>query len=47
MKTPAIPHHEAERLATLRDLLILDTDPEEKFDALTAYACSQFDVPIA
>ena len=47
MKSPAIPLGEAERLATLRDLLILDTDPEEKFDALTAYACSQFDVPIA
>ena len=47
MMIPATPDREAERLATLRDLLILDTDPEEKFDALTSYACSQFDVPIA
>ena len=47
MKTPALPKDEAARIATLRDMVILDTDPEEKFDALTAYACSQFDVPTA
>lgn len=47
MQTPALPKDEAARVAILRDMVILDTDPEEKFDALTAYACSQFDVPIA
>lgn len=47
MQAPTLPIDEAARIATLRDLLILDTEPEEKFDALTAYACSQFDVAIA
>jgi GAF domain-containing protein len=47
MQAPLIPYDEVIRIATLRDLVVLDTDPEEKFDMLTAYACSQFGVPIA
>ena len=47
MLAPALPPDEAERIATLKDLLILDTDAEEKFDSLTRYASSQFNVPIA
>ena len=47
MQAQALPENEAARIATLHDLGILDTDAEEKFDGLTAYACSQFDVPIA
>ncbi len=47
MQAPTLPSGEAARIATLRDPSILDTDPEEKFDALTVHACSQFDVAIA
>ncbi len=42
-----IPADEAERLQALRELLILDTAPEERFDRLTAFAADEFDVPIA
>lgn len=47
MLTPAIPANEAERLATLHSLNILDTPPEERFDLITVYAASLFNVPIA
>ena len=47
MQAPALPVNEAARIATLRDLLILDTAADAKYDGLTAYACAQFDVPIA
>lgn len=47
MQMPALPVSEAQRIATLRDLLILDTAPEARFDLITAYAATQFDVPIA
>lgn len=47
MQAPAKPSNEAERIAALRELLILDTDPEERFDTITRYASSQFAVPIA
>ena len=47
MKHPEIPSDEAERIATLRSLLILDTEPEERFDVVTAYAASLFNVRIA
>lgn len=47
MQAPALPVSEAERIATLRALLILDTEPEARFDLITAYAASQFKVPIA
>ena len=46
MQTPALPVSETARIATLRDLLILDTEPEARFDLITAYAASQFAVPI-
>lgn len=42
-----LPHNEAQRLQALRDLLILDTPPEERFDRISAFAAKEFDVPIA
>ena len=42
-----IPTDDADRLRALRELLILDTPPEERFDRLVAFAASEFDVPIA
>jgi diguanylate cyclase (GGDEF)-like protein len=47
MKTPDTPGNEKQRLATLRSIDILDTDPEERFDRLTRLARRVFDVPIA
>jgi len=41
------PENEAERLAVLRALEILDTPGEDAFDRLTALARQVFDVPIA
>lgn len=41
-----IPVNEAERLAELRALAILDTPPEERFDALVQLAQQLFRVPI-
>jgi GAF domain-containing protein len=46
MQAPALPESETARIATLRDLLILDTEPEARFDLITAYAASQFGVSI-
>jgi diguanylate cyclase (GGDEF)-like protein len=40
------PNNEAERIAALRSLKILDTAPEERFDRLTRLAKRLFDVPI-
>lgn len=46
--TPApIPANDAERLRALRELLILDTPPEERFDRIVEFAASEFDMPIA
>jgi GAF domain-containing protein len=46
--TPApIPAHDAERLRALRELLILDTPPEERFDRIVTFAADEFDMPIA
>ncbi len=46
--TPApMPADEDERLAALRELLLLDTPPEERFDRLTRSAAEQLDTPIA
>jgi sigma-B regulation protein RsbU (phosphoserine phosphatase) len=42
-----IPVNEAERVADLRALAILDTRPEERFDRLVQLAAHIFDVPIA
>lgn len=47
MKTPPLPSSETQRLMTLRDLDILDTLPEERFDRITRIARRVFDVPIA
>ncbi|MBY0240409.1 MAG: GAF domain-containing protein [Burkholderiaceae bacterium] len=46
LSAPA-PDNEAERLAALYALLILDTPREERFDRIVAFATSEFDVPIA
>lgn len=42
-----LPHNEKKRLKSLRDLLILDTPPEERFDRISAFAAKEFDVPMA
>lgn len=47
MQRPAYPVNEEERVQILRDLLVLDTPPEERFDAITAYCQSRFGVKIA
>jgi phosphoribosyl 1,2-cyclic phosphodiesterase/CheY-like chemotaxis protein len=43
----ALPEDEEQRLADLRQLGILDTRPEERFDRLTRLAAAVFDVPMA
>lgn len=47
MQAPPIPDNEAERLAALYQLLILDTPPEERYDRIVRFAAEEFDVPIA
>jgi|688.fasta_scaffold316612_2 sigma-B regulation protein RsbU (phosphoserine phosphatase) len=47
MLVPPLAHDEAERLADLRALELLDTPPEERFDRIVQLAASVFDVPIA
>lgn len=47
MQIPSLPRNEAERIQVLRDLLILDTPPEERFDVITSYCQSRFRVEIA
>ena len=42
-----LPHNEKQRLKALRDLVILDTPPEERFDRISAFAAQEFDVPMA
>lgn len=44
MQKPAYPSNEVERVQILRNLLILDTPPEERFDSITAYCQSRFGV---
>lgn len=46
MQVAPIPGNEADRLAALHALLILDTPPEERFDKIVQFAASEFDVPI-
>jgi GAF domain-containing protein len=41
------PADEDQRLQALRELLILDTPPEERFDRLTRFAMREFEVPMA
>ena len=46
--TPApMPADEDERLAALRELLLLEMPPEERFDRLARFAAEQLDTPIA
>jgi diguanylate cyclase (GGDEF)-like protein len=47
MIKPAIPADESRRLQTLRDLQLLDTLPEERFDRVTRLAKQVFSTPIA
>lgn len=47
MKKAPIPKNEQQRLAVLRELGILDTVPEERFDAITREAQDYFKVPIS
>lgn len=42
-----IPANEATRLQALRDLLLLDTPPEARYDRIVAFAAREFDVPMA
>lgn len=43
----SIPDSEPARLASLRALNILDTEPEERFDRITRVAAALFNVPMA
>jgi GAF domain-containing protein len=47
MITAPIPSGEVDRLNALRQLLILDTPPEERFDRIAEFAVKEFDVPVA
>ncbi len=47
MISAPIPANEAERLADVRALRLLDTPPEERFDRIVSLAAAVFDVPIA
>lgn len=47
MKAPAIPNNEPERIQALKDLEILYTPAEERFDRITRVARRVFNVPIA
>ncbi|MDT3420481.1 diguanylate cyclase (GGDEF)-like protein [Pseudomonas protegens] len=47
MLYPSKPNNEALRIQTLRELNVLDTSPEERFDRLTRLAKRLFNVPIA
>ena len=47
MQPAPTPANEAQRLADLRGLKLLDTKPEERFDRITRLAASVFHVPIA
>lgn len=46
MQAPIIPDNEIERLEALRQLDVLDTAPELRFDRITAIAKHLFDMPI-
>lgn len=47
MIKPAIPSNEAKRIQTLRDMSLLDTPPEERFDRVTRLAKQVFSTSIA
>ncbi|HZY19945.1 MAG TPA: GAF domain-containing protein [Ramlibacter sp.] len=42
-----IPADDEARVRALRELLLLDTPPEERFDRIVQFAAEQFDCPIA
>lgn len=44
---PAVPLDEETRLHSLRELKLLDTEPEERFDRVVKLAAAVFQVPIA
>ncbi|MDM4768167.1 GAF domain-containing protein [Pelomonas sp. SE-A7] len=45
MPAAPLPDNEAERLQALRELLILDTPPEQRFDRIVEFARQEFEVP--
>lgn len=47
MQPAPIPTNEVQRLAALQQLGLLDTEPEERFDAITRAAVEQLKVPIS
>lgn len=47
MITAQLPKNEEQRLRTLRELIILDTPPEQRFDRISAFAAQEFNVPMA
>src|SRR5271170_3796270 len=47
MPAAPLPANEAERLAALRALNLLDTPPEERFDRITRLTARILNVPIA
>lgn len=47
MTSAPIPTNDAERLQALRELLILDTPPEERFDRIVSFAANEFDMSMA
>jgi GAF domain-containing protein len=47
MLAAPIPANDSERLAALRELLILDTPPEERYDKVVQFAAAEFDMPVA
>ena len=47
MKPPALPAQEEYRLSTLHALGLLDTPPDERFDAITRTAAAMFGTPIS
>lgn len=47
MLEPLCPENESDRLCALRELQVLDSPPEERFDRITRIASQLFDVPIA
>jgi hypothetical protein len=47
MQPPIFPTNESERIAVLKELLVLDTPPEDRFDAITYYCQSRFQAEIA
>lgn len=46
MITPPMPANEADRLALLYELLLLDTPPERRLDKIVEFASSEFNVPV-